>query len=184
MGSTDIKSQNECFERDYRKLYDEGSWNKDKIAMMKDLKKLIYYNLVIEAMENGGEYPGSEYMPEMSFRRGRNPMNGQFMSRDMAYGGYGNMGYGANDGRGSGMYYPQPYGGYGDGGSNGGGNSGANNGGGGGRGSGGWDNSSGRRYYDSEKEKAIHKLHHMMENTDDAERKNALKIAITELESK
>ena len=44
--------------------------------------------------------------------------------------------------------------------------------------------SSGRRYYDSEKEKAIHKLHHMMENEDNAEKKNALKLAITELEQK
>ena len=45
-------------------------------------------------------------------------------------------------------------------------------------------NASSRRYYDSEKEKAIHKLHHMMENTDDPERKNALRFAINELEMK
>lgn len=43
---------------------------------------------------------------------------------------------------------------------------------------------SSRRYYDSEKEKAIHKLHHMMENTDNMEQKNALKLAITELEQR
>lgn len=41
---------------------------------------------------------------------------------------------------------------------------------------------SGRRYYDSEREKAIHKLHHMMENTDDAERKSALNFALHALQ--
>lgn len=45
-------------------------------------------------------------------------------------------------------------------------------------------NTSGRRYYDSEKEKAIHMLHHMMDNTDDPERKNTLKFALNELEQK
>lgn len=152
----DIMKENECFQKDYDKLYAEGSWNKDKLDMMKNLKKLIYYNLAIEGMQNGAGFPGSEHMDDMSFRRGRNPMNGQYMSRD--------MGRGMNGG--SGMYYPS----YMDGNS--------------------WDdriygmNMSGRRYYDSEKEKAIHKLHHMMENEDNAEKKNALKLAITELESK
>lgn len=154
-----FKKENECFQKDYDKLYSKGSWNKDEITMMKDLKKLMYYNLVIDAMENSGDYPGSEYMPEMSYRRGRNPMNGQFISRDMSR----DMG--------SGMYYPP----YMDGNSWGGSynNNSYND-----------MRSSGRRYYDSEKEKAIHKLHHMMENEDNAEKKNALKLAITELEQK
>lgn len=155
----DVMKENECFLKDYNKLYDKGTWNKDEIAMMKDLKKLIYYNLVIDAMQNSGDYPGSEHMPEMSYRRGRNPMNGQYMSRDMRSMDNWN---GMNGG--SGMYYPQDY-------------MGDNN----------WSwggNMSGRRYYDSEKEKAIHKLHHMLENEDNAEKKNALKLAITELESK
>ena len=150
----EIKKQNDDFQADFDKIYAKGTWTKDEISMMKDLKKLIYYNKVICAMDEGTEYPGSDHMPdmsEMSFRRGRNPMNGQYMSRDMYRdGGYNNSN--------SGMYhYPD------------------------------WPNSydmSGRRYYDSEKEKAIHKLHHMMENTDDPERKNALKIAINELEMK
>ena len=132
-----MKQQNEAFEKDFMTLYNKGSWTKDDIAQMKDLKKLIYYNKVICAMDEGDEYPGSEYIPDMrSYARGRNPMNGRYMSRD--------------------MYYPE--------------NSM-------------WD-MSGRKYYDSEKEKAIHKLHHMMENTDDPERKNALRIAINELEMK
>lgn len=166
-----VKQQNEAFEKDFNTLYAKSTWTKDDIAQMKDLKKLIYYNKVICAMDEGGEYPGSDYMPEtaMSYRRGRNQYNGQFMSRDGgSYNGGGsvygmsNNGGGYNNG-GSGVYYPDnPM----------------------------WNaqswsnNTSGRRYYDSEKEKAIHKLHHMMENTDDPERKNALKIAINELEMK
>jgi len=39
-----------------------------------------------------------------------------------------------------------------------------------------------RRYYDSEKEKAIHKLHQMLENTDDESRKSALNMAIHVME--
>lgn len=135
----------ECFKKDFDKLYAKGSWNRDEIALMKDYKKLIYYTLVIDSMENGGSYPGEEYMPNgMSGRRMRNPMNGQYMS------GNGMYHYPYMDG---GMYYDDM-------------------------------RSSGRRYYDSEKEKAIHKLHHMMENEDNAEKKNALKLAITELEQK
>ena len=153
----------ECFQKDYDKLYAKGSWNKDEIAMMKDLKKLIYYSLVIDSMQNGNGYPGEEYMPDgMSGRRMRNPMNGQYMSgymyRDMGRNGSGTYHYPYMDGN---MYYDGSYNGsYND------------------------MRSSGRRYYDSEKEKAIHKLHHMMENEDNAEKKNALKLAITELEQK
>ena len=152
----DIKHENETFLSDYQKIYSKGSWTKDDLCMMKDLKKLIYYNLAIEGMENGGGFPGSEYLGEMSFARGRDGM-GRFTSGDMM------------DGRGgSGLYhYPPMYGGMS-----------------GNRYYDGSYDQSGRRYYDSEKEKAIHKLHHMMENTDDPERKNALKIAINELEQK
>lgn len=145
------KQQIEAFEKDFNTLCSKGTWTKDDIAQMKDLKKLVYYTKVICAMDEGDEYPGSEHMPDMrSYARGRNHINGRYMSRDMMPGM-------------SGVYYPDEY--MWDGRS--------------------WDNNmSGRRYYDSEKEKAIHKLHHMMENTDDPERKNALKIAINELEMK
>ena len=162
--AVDSKKEIECFEKDYDKIYAKETWTKDDISMMKDLKKLIYYNLVIDAMQNGESYPGSEYMPDTemrnSFARYRNPMNGQYVSHT---GGHG-MNNGMNN-NGSGMYYPP----YMDGNT--------------------WDgrdgrgmNMSGRRYYDSEKEKAIHKLHHMMENEDNAEKKNALKLAVTVLE--
>ena len=134
------KEKNRTFQQDYEKMYAKGTWSPQEVAMMKDLKKLIYYNLVIDAMENGNGYPGDKYMSDMSYARGRNSM-GQFTSGD-------------NWDRMSGMYYD------------------------------GMNDRSGRRYYDSEKEKAIHKLHHMMDNTDDPERKNALKIALNELEMK
>ena len=41
-----------------------------------------------------------------------------------------------------------------------------------------------KKYYDSEREKSVHKLHHMMENTDNAEQKNALRFAINALEQR
>lgn len=43
---------------------------------------------------------------------------------------------------------------------------------------------SGRRYYDDEKKNALHKLHHMMDMEENPEKKNALKIAINELETR
>ena len=89
----------ECFQKDYDKLYTKGSWTKDEVSLMKDYKKLIYYNLVIDRMLNGESYPGEEYMPDgMSGRRMRNPMNGQYMSgngmyRDMGRNGSGTYHY-------------------------------------------------------------------------------------------
>lgn len=149
MGSNYMK-ENETFQQDYDKMFAKGTWSPQEISMMKDLKKLIYYNLAICAMEEGEGHPGAGHLPEMSYARGRNA-RGQYTS-----------GNGEDWDRGSGTYpyYPEAGGMYYDG----------------------MNNRSGRRYYDSEKEKAIHKLHHMMDNTDDPERKNALKIALNELE--
>lgn len=128
----------EKYEADFNKIASKDVWSKDDIAMMKDLQKLMYYMEVRCAMKDGEEYPGSEYMPEMSrgSGRGRDSM-GRYTS--------GNM------------YYPPNY--Y-------------------------MNDASGRRYYDDAKKDAIHKLHHMMENTDDEGRKSALKLAIQELEQK
>lgn len=139
----DVKHENEAFKADFDKIFAKGTWTKEDLSMMKDLKKIIYYNLAICAMEESGEHPGEGYLPEMSYARGRNSMNGQYVSRDSGYSGR--------------RYYNNSY-----------------------------DDmtSSGRKYYDSEKEKAIHMLHRMMENTDDPDRKNALKIAINEIEAK
>lgn len=150
MGEQCMK-ENAAYQQDYDKLFAKGNWNPQEISMMKDLKKLIYYNLAIDAMENGQGHPGEGHLPEMSYARGRNAM-GQFTSGDNWDNRSGHYPYYPD--MGGGMYYD------------------------------GMNDRSGRRYYDSEKEKAIHKLHHMMDNTDDPERKNALKIALNELEMK
>ena len=154
--SEDIKRENATFQQDYDKIYAKGNWNKDEICMMKDFKKLIYYNLAIEAMENGEGHPGAGHLPEMSGARGRNAM-GQYTS------GHGDWSR-SYDGYPGGMsgihpYYPMDGGMYYDG-----------------------MTRSGRMYYDSEKEKAIKKLHQLMNETDDPERKSAYKIALNELE--
>ncbi len=147
------KKENMAFQQDYDKMFAKGTWSPQEIDAMKNLKKLIYYNLAIEAMEEGQGHPGAGHLPEMSYARGRNAM-GQYTSGngDDWEGRSGHHPYYPD--MGSGMYYD------------------------------GMNDRSGRRYYDSEKEKAIHKLHHMMDNTDDPERKNALKIALNELELK
>ena len=81
-----VKQQIEKFEEDYNKLFSKGVWSKDEIAMMKDLKKLIYYNKVICAMDEGEGYPGEKYVDEYdrSYAHGgrmRNPNTGRYMSR-------------------------------------------------------------------------------------------------------
>ena len=126
----ECKREIETFKQDYQKLYAKGQWKPEEISMMKDLKKLIYYSLAIEAMESGEGHPGEGHLPEMSYARGRNRM-GQYTS-------------------GNGMYYDDM-------------------------------GHSGRMYYDSEKERAIHQLQRMHDNTDDPERRNALRTAIEEL---
>lgn len=161
----DIKRENECFQQDYDKLYAKGTWTPEEVKTMKDLKKLIYYNLAIQAMEKGSGYSDEEYSPEMSYARGRSNRSG--MHPYFPDGGSGMYYDGGGNGR-SGNYY--------DGG-NGNGRSGT------GYYDGGSDRS-GRRYYDGEKEKAMKQLHRMMENSDDPERRNALRMAIQELEMK
>lgn len=151
MGSIDWKKYEEL-ESDFNKILSKGEWKTEDFCKMKDIQKILYYIDAREGMKNGQGFPGSEYLDggegDMSFRRGRNPMNGRYISRDAGR----NMN-GMNNG--SGTYYPP----YMDG-----------------------MNMSGRRYYDSEREKALHKLHHMMDNTDDPERKSALNFAIKTVE--
>jgi len=144
------KKENMAFQQDYDKLFQKGNWNPQEIDAMKNLKKLIYYNLAIESMEEGQGHPGAGHLPEMSYARGRNGM-GQYTS-----------GNGEDwDGRsGHHPYYPEMGGMYYDG----------------------MNDRSGRRYLDSEKEKAVHQLHHMMDNTDDPARKSAINYALKMIE--
>lgn len=154
MGDMNKKTLEEL-QQDFDKIASKGAWTDAEYERMKNLQKIMYYMEVRCAMKEGQGYPGSEYMDDTDMSFRR--------GRNMNNGRYM-----SRDG-GSGMHYPP----YMDG------NSWANGG------NGNWDmNASGRRYYDSEKEKAIHKLHHMMENEDNAEKKNALKLAITELEQR
>lgn len=149
MGEMIDKRKYEELESDFNKILSKGEWKPEDLCKMKDIQKILYYIDVRQAMKEGADYPGEQYMPEaMSYARGRNMNNGRYMSRDM--------------GRGSGTYYP-PY------------MDGQNQ----------WDgmNTPGRNYYDSQKEKYLHKIHNMMDNTDDAERKAALNFAIKVIES-
>ena len=60
---SDIQKENECFQQDYEELYARGKWNGDELDRMKNYKKLIYYNLAIEAMQNGEGRPGKGHLP-------------------------------------------------------------------------------------------------------------------------
>lgn len=156
--SEEIKRENENFQQEYAKFYSKGTWKPEDLEIMKNLKKLIYYNLAICAMEEGEGHPGAGHLPEMSGARGRDSM-GRFTSGN----GDWSRSYDNYQGGSGGMHprYPMDGGMY-------------------------YDNGmtrSGQRYYDSEREKAIKKLHQMMNDTDDPDRKNAYKIALNELES-
>ena len=152
------KRQIEVFEKDFDTLFSKHAagqaWNKDEIAQMKDLKKLIYYTKVICAMDEGEDYPGEEYLEERrggSGRRGRG-MDGRYVSRDgkpgVVSGTYHHPMWDYNDHR----YYDS-------------------------------DEMSGRRYYDDAKKDAVRKLRNKWESTDDEGLKNALKLAIDNLET-
>ncbi len=151
----DIKKENECFQKDYDKLYAEGNWGKDKLEAMKNYKKLIYYNLAIEAMENGQGFPGSQYLeyPQEMNNRGYGRMNTSQRGGAGMYYDHNPMDASVMPWENGNRYYDNM-------------------------------NGSGRRYYDDKKKNVIHKLHYMMDNTDDSERKDALKFAIDMLESK
>ena len=84
-----MKKARERLMDEFRQASSADKWTKECVEMMKNLLKSVYYIDVICAMENGNEYPGSEYMPTNSFaNRNRNSM-GQFTS-----GGYDNRGSG------------------------------------------------------------------------------------------
>lgn len=144
--------QVEEFQKDYDKIYAKGKWEPCDYTTMKDLQKLMYYIEVREAMKNGGDYSGSEYMDQNSYNRGysyargntmHNPLNGRFMPR----GGSGTYPMG------NGPWY--------------------------------YDNGmSGRRYYDGEKEDAIHKLHKAMDAETNPDFRMAIQEAIRMLEGK
>lgn len=168
MGDMHNKKLIEKFDEDFHKISSKEAWEPCDISLMKDLQKLMYYMEVRDAMKDGGEYPGSDYMDErgygygygdydMSYRRGRDSM-GRFTSGDYGYGNRG--GYGRSYDRG---YNRVPGNRYYDG----------NMGGG-----------SGRRYYDSDKDTTMEYLHRMMDSESRPEMKNAMQMIAQELERK
>jgi len=106
-----MKKARERFMDEFRQASSAEKWSKECVELMKNLLKSVYYIDVIDAMENGGQYPGSEYMDGSgaSYARGgqrRNAM-GQY-SRTGSYDQYDNR---MNNGSGtypytmSGRYY-------------------------------------------------------------------------------
>ena len=82
-----MKKTRERLMDEFRQASSAEKWTKDCVEMMKNLLKAIYYIDVISAMDEGNEYPGSEYMPGPgnSYTRGRQNRNamGQFSRTGM-----------------------------------------------------------------------------------------------------
>lgn len=97
-----MKKTRERLMDEFRQASSAQTWTKECVEMMKNLLKSVYYIDVITAMEDGGDYPGSDYMPDaVSYARGGQHRN--------AMGQYSRNGY---DNRGSGTYpmmYPYTY---------------------------------------------------------------------------
>lgn len=65
----------ERLEKEFKEISSCDKWNTDMLTKMKDILKSIYYIDVIDAMNNGGDYPGSEEL--MNYRSYDNGMSGQ-----------------------------------------------------------------------------------------------------------
>lgn len=155
--------QVEKFDADYNKIYSQDGWTKEDVEMMKDLQKLMYYIEVRCAMKDGGEYPGEQYMDEMSYNGYDSRSYDGGYDNSYARGSYGrgNMGGGRSmimqNGRP--MMYSR--------------NGMYNNG------------MSGRRYYDSgEKENSLNDLRRMASMEQDPEKRSMIENAIRVLEVK
>lgn len=151
--------QVEKFDADYSKIYSQDGWTKEDIEMMKDLQKLMYYIEVRCAMKDGADYPGEQYMDDMSYN-GYDSRSYDGYDNSYARGGYGRGGMGRSMAMQNGR--PMPYGRngmYGNG-------------------------MSGRRYYDGEKENAMNDLRRMMSMEQDPEKRSMIESAIHALEMK
>lgn len=146
----------ERYENDFDKLSANENYTPEQLTRMKDLQKLMYYMEVRCAMKEGQDYPGSNFMPNGEERNyaRHHDSMGRFASGHYPSSDNGNWYY---DNMGSGRNY---YDGY-DGG-----------------------NTSGRRYYDSEKEKAIHYLHKRLDSESRPDVISDIQTVIRELEMK
>lgn len=104
-----MKKARERLMDEFRQASSAEKWSKECIELMKNLLKSVYYIDVICAMEDGEDYPGSDYMPDRSYARSaqrRNAM-GQY-SRNGSYGAYPSNSYNGSyrrDGMSSRKYY-------------------------------------------------------------------------------
>ena len=146
----------ERYENDFDKLSANENYTPEQLTRMKDLQKLMYYMEIRCAMKEGQDYPGSNFMPNSEERSYARHRDsmGRFASGHYPMMDNGNWYY---DNMGSGRNY---YDGY-DGG-----------------------NTSGRRYYDSEKEKAIHYLHKRIDSESRPDVISDIQTVIRELEMK
>lgn len=153
----------ERYENDFDRLSANEMYTPEQLVQMKDLQKLMYYiELRCEMKKAQEEEQGQSDDEKRSYARRRNAM-GQFTS-----GHYPMM---EDEGRyyenmGSGRRYYEGNGGYG------------------GNNSSGEGNMSGRRYYDSEKEKAIHYLHKALDSETRPDVISDIQAVIRELEMK
>lgn len=65
----------ERLEKEFKEISSCDKWNTDMLTKMKDILKSIYYIDVIDVMNNGGDYPGSEEL--MNYRSYDNGMSDQ-----------------------------------------------------------------------------------------------------------
>lgn len=73
-----MRKTRERLEKEFKEISSCDKWTTDILTKMKDILKSIYYIDAIEAMGNGGEYPGSEeLMSYRSYDNGTNGMSGQ-----------------------------------------------------------------------------------------------------------
>lgn len=148
-----MKKTRERLMDEFRQASSADKWTKECVEMMKNLLKSVYYIDVICAMEDGGEYPGEEYIGSgNSYARGGQPRN--HMGRFISGTGYDNRGY---DNRGSGMYPMYPYTNYRNG-------------------------MSGTRYYDDEMGNIVHKLEHMMDTEINPEKRMAYQEVLNSIQ--
>ena len=81
------KKQIEKYQSEFEQKFNKPTWTREDVENMKDLKKLEYYTKVICAMDEGGEYPGSEYIDQrgMSYaNQHRSPTTGRYTSSSMS----------------------------------------------------------------------------------------------------
>lgn len=147
----------EKFDNDFHQIASQEGWEREDIVTMKDLQKLMYYMELRCAMKENEEYRDEMYdmgnMGDMDYNRSYN--NNRYYDGGNMY-GRGNS-YARNGyGRSSGRRSYNSYAGGG---------------------------SSGRRYYDGEKENSINDIRQMVQMEQDPEKRSILENVMRVLEN-